>query len=801
MAKAKSQSSAKTSSKSKSITPASNGKSLVIVESPSKAKTIGKYLGKNFIVEASVGHIRDLPKSKLGVDVENGYECDYVTIKGKAEVIKTLRTKGKVADKVFLATDPDREGEAIAWHIAREMFGEDGDNKLYRVLFHEITPKGISEAMKEPLKIDDKLVDSQQARRVMDRILGYKVSPFLWKRVYYGLSAGRVQSVALRLICEREDLIRAFVPTEYWSIVGEFAPNSAESFYAKLFKIGGKEIIVPDHDTLDELTKKGTRDKYTSINNEGEVKNLLGDIRKQKYVVSEIQKKESKRNPLPPFITSTMQQEASSKLRFSAKKTMMFAQQLYEGIELGDDGTVGLITYMRTDSTRLSDEIVSEVREFIYAQYGKEYLPDEPRTFKVKKSSQDAHEAIRPTMLKYTPKSIKKFLTTEQFALYELIWNRFVACQMNPAILETTTVFIEGGPFLFKAANSVYTFRGFLQVYDDSIEEEVVIDEDPELAKKKIPSSLHEKQSVSLEELIPHQHYTKPPARYSESTLVKELESLGIGRPSTYASIVSTIQEREYVEMKERRLFPTSLGMDVNKILIHHFPDIFNVDFTARMEEELETIATGKQKYKKVLDDFYVPFKESLDKAEEHEHALPQEHQTEAQGQVCDKCGKPMIERWGRNGKFLACSGYPDCKNTRPIKAEAEERAKPSGEICNKCGGEMVFKRSRYGQFLGCANYPECKNIKPITTGVKCPTCNEGDVIERKSKRGKSFFGCSRYPNCDFVSWDKPINQACDVCGNKFIVKKYSAKRGEYYQCPNCKAEIEIQITPTVSAN
>ncbi|MBS4028029.1 MAG: type I DNA topoisomerase, partial [Ignavibacteriales bacterium] len=672
-------------------------KTLVIVESPSKAKTISKYLGKNFTVEASVGHVRDLPKSKLGVDVDDDYRCDFVTIKGKGDIIKKLRTKAKSVDKVYLATDPDREGEAIAWHIAHEIVGEKENGKLYRVLFHEITPKGIAEAMKSPLKIDDRLVDSQQARRVMDRILGYKVSPYLWKRVYYGLSAGRVQSVALRLICEREEAIQSFISTEYWSIIADFEANKTDSFFARLFKIHGKEIIVPDHETLDEISKKGTQDKYTSINNREEVERLLGEIQQQKYVITDIQKKESKRNPAPPFITSTLQQEAASKLRFSAKKTMLLAQQLYEGVELGEDGIAGLITYMRTDSTRISDDILLELREYIFRSYGKEYLPSEARLFKKKKTSQDAHEAIRPTMLKYAPKTIKKFLSPEQFALYELIWNRFVACQMSPAVLETRTVLVEGGPFLFKATDSNYTFRGFLQVYDDSAVEEIVIDEDPELSKKKIPENIFRNQSVILDELIPHQHFTKPPARYSESTLVKELESLGIGRPSTYASIVSTVQEREYVEQKERRLFPTTLGIDVNKILVHNFPEIFNVDFTARMEDELETIASGKQKYKKVLDDFYHPFIKSLEHAESQEHALPKEHQTEAHGQDCEKCGKPMIERWGRNGKFLACSGYPECKNTRPLKSEQEAIAKPTGEICDKCGSDMVFKRSRFG--------------------------------------------------------------------------------------------------------
>lgn len=736
-------------------------KSLIIVESPSKAKTINKYLGKDFIVEATVGHIKNLPKSKLGVDIENGYRPVYETIKGKGEIIKHVNNLASKTKAVYIATDPDREGEAIAWHIAQEI--ESVNKNIYRVLFHEITESGIAEAMKHPQKINQKLVDSQQARRVMDRILGYQISPFVWKTVYYGLSAGRVQSVALRLICEREVEINSFIQQEYWSITGEFKTETSDSFFAKLFKIDGNEVKIP---------------------NETSAQAFVSDMQKKSFQIADVQKKLVKRNSPPPFITSTLQAEAASRLRFPAKKTMSLAQKLYEGVDLGPEGMIGLITYMRTDSTRLSTEAVSAVREYIYTAYGGDYLPKEPRLYKKGKTSQDAHEAIRPTVMKFTPKHVKKYLDKDLMALYELIWNRFVACQMCAAEFEQITVDVQGNEYLFRVTGSIPKFRGFLQVYDDMLEENAKTeDEDP---TSQVPSNVISGQRAQLLNLIPRQHFTKPPARYTESSLVKELESLGIGRPSTYALIVSTIQERKYVEQNDRKLYATPLGMDVNRVLINSFPEIFNVKFTAKMEQELDTIASGKRTYKKVLDDFYYPFSHSLAKVEKNTHHIKKSLQ-EKTDEVCELCGSPMVIKWGRNGKFMACSAYPECKNTKPIVEEQHHHL--VGMKCELCGGDMILKGGRFGQFLGCSNYPACKNTKPITTGMKCPKCGEGEIAARRTKTKRIFYGCTRYPACDFASWDKPIEQTCSNCGSPYLLLKYSQKKGEYLKCPECKEE------------
>jgi DNA topoisomerase-1 len=739
-------------------------KSLIIVESPSKAKTINKYLGKNYIVEASVGHIKNLPKSKLGVDVDNDYELVYETIKGKDVVIEKLQMHAKKAKDVYLATDPDREGEAIAWHIATEI--EPYNKKIYRVLFHEITETGISDAMKHPHKIDTHLVDSQQARRAMDRIVGYKISPFIWRTVYYGLSAGRVQSVTLRLICEREIEINSFIPQEYWSIIGEFSTDTTPPFLAKLTKVAGSDPSIPDETT---------------------VNGYLADIRNYQYTIKSVQKKSVKRNPPPPFITSTLQQEAANRLRFSAKRTMILAQKLYEGVDIGTEGPVGLITYMRTDSTRLSKEAVHSVREYIYSNYGGDYLPKQAREYKKGKSSQDAHEAIRPTSIKHTPKSVKKYLDKEMFALYELIWNRFVASEMTPALFEQVSIDITGGDYLFRATGSVPKFRGFLQVYDDMLEENGKTPDDAD-PTSGIPENIHEGQQSRLHNLIPRQHFTKPPARYTESSLVKDLEALGIGRPSTYAMIVSTIVDRKYVDQRERKLYATDLGMEVNKLLVSNFPEIVNVQFTAKMEEELDTIASGKRTYKKVLDDFYHPFIRSLEKVEKHTHKIKKSLQ-EVTDEMCELCGKPMIIKWGRNGRFMACTGYPACRNTKPLASEQEKHQHLAGIKCELCGGDMVVKGGPFGSFMGCSNYPVCKNTKPISMGIKCPKCKDGDIIERKTKKKRIFFGCSRYPECDYASWNRPVNQQCQQCKSPYLVKKFSQKKGEYLQCPECKEE------------
>ena len=750
--------------------PDPQGRSLVVVESPAKAKTISKYLGAKFVVEASVGHIKNLPKSKIGVDVENGFQPVYETITGKDEVIDRLRSHAAHASAVFIATDPDREGEAIAWHIAKEI--DHANDNVYRVLFHEITERGVSEAMANPTSIDQSLVDSQQARRVMDRLVGYKISPFLWKTVYYGLSAGRVQSVAVRLICEREAEIDAFVPNEYWSIVAEFGTEHSDPFLAKLFKIGDQDPVIGNGETAQQH---------------------LAAIRAEQFRIDDVQRKPVRRNPNPPFITSTLQQEAARRLRFPAKRTMMLAQKLYEGVELGAEGRVGLITYMRTDSTRLSDGAVAEVREYILSQYGKEFLPDEVRQFKKGKSSQDAHEAIRPTSTQYAPKAVRQYLDKEMYDLYELIWNRFVACQMSAAVFEQITVDVRGGKYLFRATDSVPQFRGFLQVYDDLVDEAERPDSDEDPVSR-VPANVTAGDHADVRDVQPHQHFTKPPARFTESTLVKELESLGIGRPSTYALIVDTIQARKYVLQKDRRLYPTDLGKAINKILVENFPKLFDVAFTAQMEEELDTIASGKQTYLQVMDDFYRPFILSVEGVSKQSAAIKRSLQ-ESTSETCELCGKPMIIKWGRNGRFMACSGYPECKNTKPLPHEQEQLRLASGIKCEVCGGDMVVKGGRFGAFLGCSNYPKCTNTRPIGIGVKCPKCKQGDIIERKTKRKRTFFGCSRYPDCDFASWDRPVDRQCDTCGNPYMVQKYNQSRGEYLACPSCKAEIAKEET------
>jgi DNA topoisomerase I len=750
-------------------------KSLIIVESPAKAKTINKYLGKEYIVEASVGHIKNLPKSKLSVDIDNDFSVVYETIVGKEDVVARIKEKAAKAKAVFIATDPDREGEAIAAHIADEI--KDVNKHIRRVLFHEITETGVKEGMAHPKKVDAHMVMSQQARRAMDRIVGYKVTPFVWKTMYYGLSAGRVQSVALRLICEREAAILKFVPEEYWSLTAEFTTQHDDKFLAKLVKVAGDDPKISD-----ETTSNG----------------YIADVRKQHYEITNVSRKPVKRNAPAPFITSTMQQEAAKRLRMSSKRTMMLAQKLYEGQEIGEEGLTGLITYMRTDSTRLSEEAVAHIREYIYNNYGKEYLPKEPRLFKKGKASQDAHEAIRPTSVKLTPKVVKKYLDKDMFALYELIWNRFLACQMAPAEFEQLTVEVTGGDYLFRASDQLPTFRGFLQVYDD-IEEESGGEQEDADPTSKLPANLAKGQAAQITELLPLQHFTKPPGRYSEATLVKELESLGIGRPSTYAMIVTTVVDRKYVEQKERKLYASELGMQVNKLLVGNFPEIFNVKFTAKMEEELDTIASGKQEYLDVMKDFYVPFHHAVEKASGLASAIKKSMQ-ETTGEMCELCGKPMVTKWGRNGRFMACTGYPGCKNTKPLAEDAEKHQHVVGGKCDLCNGDMVVKGGRFGAFLGCSNYPTCKNTKPISMGIKCPKCKEGDLIERKTKKGKrTFYGCSKYPNCDFASWDKPVAQPCTACGSEYVVAKYSQTKGEYMICPACKQEVD-QIEVAASA-
>ena len=770
-------------------------KSLVIVESPSKAKTINKYLGKDFVVEATVGHIKDLPKSKIHVDLENGYKGTFDVIPGKENIINSLRRIASSSDKVYIATDPDREGEAIASDIADEVVID--KKKIHRVLFNEITKTGIDLAMKNSRKIDDNLVSAQVARRVMDRILGYKVSPFLWKTFYFGLSAGRVQSVALKIICEREDEIENFKPKEYWSIEGLFSKPSglSKSFNAKLYKIND-----------DTLKFDGEKPNVSTIE---EAHKILQELRDNKYLITDIQVKEVRRNAPAPFTTSVLQQTASSRLGFSPKKTMMLAQKLYEGIEGNkEEGLVGLITYMRTDSIRVSGEAIDSAREFINKNYGNEYLPDQPKIFKSKKkNTQDAHEAIRPTDVNRKPEDMKK-LGKDLQNLYDLIWKRFVASQMSQAVLDQKTVIIKAlsprgsrNIYLFKATGSVMKFSGFLKVYEDVKEDTTDKPDVPEDEEDLtlIPADLNVDDFVKALSLSKDQHFTNPPPRYTESSLIKQLDKLGIGRPSTFAAIVSTVINRMYVEVTEKKLFATTLGRAVNKILSKHFDDVININFTAQMEEELDTIASGKNTYKNVLDDFYIPFNKDLTAADTIAADI-KKNLVEPTDIACPECGEEtgarMQKKWSRNGQFLSCERFPKCKGALALIQPTEkdlEMAK--GVVCDKCGAEMQIKVGRYGKFYGCTNYPKCNGIKPITLGIPCPKCKQGEILQRKAKQGKFFYGCTRYPDCDFISNTLPLMQECTNCGNNYLVKKTTKKDGEFLECPQCKNRTSIPET------
>jgi len=768
-------------------------KNLVLVESPAKAKTINKYLGKDYVVEATVGHIRNLPKTKLGVDVDNNFEPQYVTIRGKGDTVKKIKTLASKSQNIFIATDPDREGEAIAQDIADILNGNSASN-IFRVLFNEITKTGVLKAMKAPRSIDNFLVSSQRARRVMDRIIGYKISPFLWKAVIElsgstSLSAGRVQSVALKLICDREAEIEKFIVTEYWSIWAIFKTDKGETFRAKLFSVNGKDLKVQPKPQMSEEDWKEFLEKNFAISDEKSALEYFNRIKsKDNFVISGVSKRHTKRNPPAPFITSTLQAEASRRLKMRPKQTMMIAQKLYEGIDLGKEGTVGLITYMRTDSTRISDEILVPLREHIKNFFGQEYLPETPNNFEKKNkiNVQDAHEAIRPTTLNYSPEFVKPFLDNKSFKVYELIWRRFIASQMNPALMETTVVEITADEFLFKAFGSAIQFKGFMQVYEELAEPKENSEEKEEYRNENIPLGLEKDQKLQLEELQKSQHFTKPPARFTESSLIKELESRGIGRPSTYSLIVSTIQDRKYVEMTDRKLFPTKLGREVNRILVKNFPDIINEDFTSAMENELDQIASGENEYVKVLNDFYYPFSNALKSVEDKVEKI-----------ICDQCGGEMEIKIGRFGKYLACTKYPDCKNIKSFKDYFALHQEPeyTGETCEKCGARTVYRNGKFGRFIGCERYPECDYIKNISLGVKCPKCKDGDVVERRSKRNKAFFGCSRYPDCDFVAWYKPVPVECPNGDSEYMEERYSAKKGNYLRCPICSEEVIPQET------
>lgn len=760
-------------------------KSLVIVESPSKAKTINKFLGKKYKVIASVGHIKNLPKSKIGVDFDNNYEPTYETIPGKEKIILELKKYSEESDTIYIATDPDREGEAIAYDIAEEI--KDKNKKIFRVLFNEITKKGIEEGINNPLKIDEHLVSSQQARRVMDRIVGYKLSPFLWKVIYYGLSAGRVQSVALKLICGREEEIRKFIPVEYWSILADFKDTVKEKVF--LSKLIQKNDI--------QYKFNGENPK---IINETAADEIIEDLKTKLFKVSDIQRRELKRNPYPPFITSSLQQDASVRLRFAPKKTMMLAQKLYEGIDIGDEGLVGLITYMRTDSTRISEDSISEARSFISKKFGKDFLPHSARHFAKKgANTQDAHEAIRPTSVFRTPDSIKKYLTTDLQKLYELIWKRFVASQMQHSVSDQVSLLIDSfeessngkelNKYKFKTTDSVLKFKGFLALYEDVFE-----NGDGSTEDSTIPEDIEVGDILDLQQLNKKQHFTSPPPRFTESSLIKQLDNLGIGRPSTYALIVTTIINRTYVNLEDRKLYTTELGEAVNKLLNTYFNDIINETFTAEMEEEFDKIASGNLNYKKVLDNFYKPFERDLELLNEKSKEIKESLQ-EITDIKCDKCGAPMMIKWGRNGRFLSCTKYPKCKNAQPLPGEQQQHDEiAEGKFCDLCGAPMVVKSSRFGKFLGCSRYPECKNIKPITLGIKCPKCNEGEVVERTAQKSrKKFFGCSKYPDCDFITNFKPVIKECESCGNNYMLEKSNKKRGNFLECPKCKHKVTIE--------
>jgi DNA topoisomerase-1 len=919
-------------------------KALVIVESPAKAKTINKYLGKQYVVKASLGHIKDLPKRDLAVDIEHGFEPRYEVIEGKRKLITELKQTARNVQDVYLAADPDREGEAICYHLQEELRDSKNGPKIYRVMFNEITKRAIEKAFERPMQVNVNLVDAQQARRVLDRLVGYKISPLLWDKVRRGLSAGRVQTVALRLIVEREREIRAFVPKEYWTLDADLNAKKPPLLSTRLIRLNDQPVEIGSQEASDAV---------------------LAALEGAEYVVKSVGTREKKRNPVAPFITSTLQQESSRKLRFSVKRTMMLAQRLYEGVEIGKEGAVGLITYMRTDSTRVSDDAIADVRHYIGERYGAPYLPDGPNVYKSKKDAQDAHEAIRPTSMAYTPEVVERFLHEDEMKLYRLIWNRFVACQMTPAVFDQTTIDVaatgkDGVEYVFRATGSVEKFDGFLKVYKEGKD---APDEEDEEMKHKLPV-VEQGEVLKLKGLRPEQHFTEPPPRYNEATLVKRLEADGVGRPSTYASILSTIQEREYVKKDAGRFIPTELGMVVTDLLLESFDDIFDVKYTARMEEELDEIEDGKLDWRSAMSEFYERFEKDLEHAGVHmtdvkrmekptdltcekcgkplvikwgkhgsflactgypdfsprameadfgklqqeaskrqervaverqkrieklkakypghaidwseeggwrlfpidmevrnvpkelkkiDEALGErrakdkeflegriEKMTARQKQIptfyelkvedtpagpavtwqtkpdlctytreltvdlpdidkvdlseqgeeeyCENCGRPMVLKKGRFGTFFACTGYPDCKTTKQIGGPQRKPDQPLDEKCPNCGSGLVLKSGRFGEFTACSNYPACKYVKQKTIGVKCPECSDGEVVERRSRKGKTFYGCNRYPDCKFVAWGKPVDEKCPECGNSYMIEKF-LKAGPVWQCPNeeCK--------------
>ncbi|HTZ96579.1 MAG TPA: type I DNA topoisomerase [Terriglobales bacterium] len=812
-------------------------KGLVIVESPAKAKTIQKYLGKGYLVEASLGHVKDLPKSTLGVDINKDFETDYIVIPGKEKVLGKLKKLAASADMIYLAPDPDREGEAIAAHLAEELGDgkakkkkkkdkdEEGE-RVRRVTFNEITQRAVRAAFEHPRDIDQHLVDAQQARRVLDRLVGYQVSPLLWDKVRRGLSAGRVQTVALRLIVEREREIKAFEKKEFWTIDANLAAAKPPAFFARFLGKGEEKIEIPNGEEADKIRAA---------------------LQNADWVVRSVDRKERRRNATPPFTTSKLQQDSSRKLRFSVKRTMMIAQRLYEGVELGEEGMIGLITYMRTDSTRVSNEALTEVREYIKTQYGDAYLPQSPNTYKEKKEAQAAHEAIRPSSVLRHPDQIKQYLKEDEYKVYKLIWQRFVASQITPAVFDQTTVDIDAKSgaetFWFRVTGSVQKFDGFLKVYEESKDKDVKEEEDDQ--ERKLPP-LEPGQKLALKELKPEQHFTEPPPRYNEASLVKELEERGIGRPSTYSAILSTIQERQYVQKLGGKFIPTEIGLVVTDLLIENFRDIFDVQYTARLEEELDEIEEGKEKWTDALADFYKKFAKDLKYAEKHmENIKRMEKPTE---EKCERCGAPLVIKWGKHGsfyacstydkddpntctftkenpinlpdldsadiqettqeeycencgrvmvlkrgrfgQFMACTGYPDCKTTRRLDQGKKVPDIPLDELCPKCGRNLMIRHGRYGEFTACSGYPDCKYVKQNFIGMKCPLCKDGELVEKRARKGNTFYGCSNYPKCKFTSASKPIAEKCPSCGHEFLVEK-NLKAGPVIACPNKECDYE----------
>jgi DNA topoisomerase-1 len=809
-------------------------KSLVIVESPAKAKTINKYLGNEYEVEASLGHVKDLPKKTLGVDIKNNFETDLVVIPGKEKVLAKLKKMAKTASAIYLAPDPDREGEAIAAHLAQELGDGDGTGKkkknatpIWRVTFNEITAKAVKEAFNHARDINQPLVDAQQARRVLDRLVGYQISPLLWDKVRRGISAGRVQTVAVRLIVEREREIKAFDKKEYWTIDANLAGPKPPAFDARFVGIG---------------------EEKTEVNNAEESEKITKALEKASWTVRSVEKKERRRNPAAPFTTSKFQQDVSRKLRFSVKRAMGLAQRLYEGVELGTEGQVGLITYMRTDSVRVSQDAIGEAREYIQKNYGTSHMPETPNVYKSKKEAQtqDAHEAIRPTSVERDPESIRHYLQEDEYKVYKLIWQRFVASQMTPAVFDQTAVDIEAKSdrsYTFRVTGSVLKFDGFLKVYEESKDSKD--EEDEELAHKLPP--LEQGQTLTFKELKPEQHFTEPPPRYNEASLVKELEERGIGRPSTYAAIIGTIQDRQYVQKIGGRFVPAEIGLVVTDLLVANFPDIFEYQYTAKLEEELDDIEEGKEKWTDTLAGFYKKFEKDLRYAEKHmENVKRMEKPTDekcercgsplvikwgkhgsfyacsayskddensctftkenpidlpdldtadaqdtTQDEYCENCGRTMVLKRGRFGQFMACTGYPECKTTRRLDQAKKVPDIPLDEKCPQCGRNMILRHGRYGEFTSCSGYPDCKYIKQNFIGMKCPECKEGELVEKKArKRGTTFYGCSNYPKCEFTSANKPIPEKCPQCGHEYLVLKYT-KDGPVIACPNKKVEGE----------